>query len=545
MPDKAILYAAKSTEDKRGSIPTQLDDARAMAEREGWKVVGEYSDEAASAWSGDRGPKLAAAMEHAEREAPSMLVVQHTDRLARGDGVTARHLGEIHFWAAKAEIQIRSVQDDDTFTNPLLAFVMGERNAEDSRRKSRAVKDGMRRRREAGKHHGGPRPYGYEYADGALVAKKAEAEIVCRIFSECIAGRSQLAITRGLIADKVPTIRGGKWHQGTVRTILANPIYAGRIGEATGQHEAIVESQIWKKAEALREARARTYGRGRAPAGGHLFRKGMLRCGVCGEAMVPRTDRNRREGPYEVYRCYGRHRDPDTCSMPPISRTVIDNAVYAYYTQLGLDVDATRQQLANARDRKLTEIRVLREDADRQLTKAQEGRERIERDYVAGELSSRNYERLVARLDEGEIPGAVAEVERLREREAEVEQDGSIVDAEQELLERLGEIRRAIAGEVSDAASTEAVRAALSRLFDRFIIHPAENPRYGRQRRDDPEPWPDRPPMAPLVEVENYIIEVWIKEQVVVSYDNGRLVPILRREPLDQGADNDGVGLTT
>jgi resolvase-like protein len=96
---KAIVYAAKSTADPRGSIPTQLQDGRAMAIREAWEIDGEYADESASVWSGDRGPQLAAAIAHAERFAPCILVVQHSDRLARGDGLKARHLGELYFWA--------------------------------------------------------------------------------------------------------------------------------------------------------------------------------------------------------------------------------------------------------------------------------------------------------------------------------------------------------------------------------------------------------------------------------------------------------------
>ena len=46
---RAVIYAAKSTEDKHGSIETQFDDCRTMAEREGWEVVGEFRDEAFSA----------------------------------------------------------------------------------------------------------------------------------------------------------------------------------------------------------------------------------------------------------------------------------------------------------------------------------------------------------------------------------------------------------------------------------------------------------------------------------------------------------------
>jgi ABC-type branched-subunit amino acid transport system substrate-binding protein len=55
-PDRpqAVIYAAKSTEDRRGSIRTQLEDCRSLAEREGFEVLGDYSDEAASAPSGDQ-----------------------------------------------------------------------------------------------------------------------------------------------------------------------------------------------------------------------------------------------------------------------------------------------------------------------------------------------------------------------------------------------------------------------------------------------------------------------------------------------------------
>ena len=144
----AILYAAKSTEDIHGSIPTQLDDGRQLAEREDLEVVGKYFDESVSAYKGNRGPELAAAIEHAERIGAS-LIVQHSDRLARGDGIQARHLAELFFFANRAGVTLRSVQDDSTFENPVLAVVMGERNMEDSRRTSMAVKVGLERRRNA------------------------------------------------------------------------------------------------------------------------------------------------------------------------------------------------------------------------------------------------------------------------------------------------------------------------------------------------------------------------------------------------------------
>jgi hypothetical protein len=82
-----ILYAAKSTEDRRGSIPDQLHDCREALTRAGERVlVAEYSDEARSAFLGDRGPGLSDAMQHVEDLArehhAAELWAQHSDRPA-------------------------------------------------------------------------------------------------------------------------------------------------------------------------------------------------------------------------------------------------------------------------------------------------------------------------------------------------------------------------------------------------------------------------------------------------------------------------------
>jgi DNA invertase Pin-like site-specific DNA recombinase len=170
---KAIHYAAKSTKDEHNSIPGQLGDCRDLTEREGLEFEAEYFEEAESAYSADRGAKLALAMAHSERLAAehgeAALIVQHSDRLARGDGKSARHLVEIALWALKHDVTIRSVHDDHTFGDLLYAVVTGQRNHEDSARKSKAVKAGLRRRAaDRGKLVGGPRPYGYRWVSEAL-----------------------------------------------------------------------------------------------------------------------------------------------------------------------------------------------------------------------------------------------------------------------------------------------------------------------------------------------------------------------------------------
>ncbi len=90
-------------------------------------------------------------------------MARHSDRLARGDGLSARHTVEVALWALKHEVKIRTIQDPDTFRDLLYAVVTGQRNHEDSRRKSLAVQAGCQRAAARGDFVG-YRPDGYSRA---------------------------------------------------------------------------------------------------------------------------------------------------------------------------------------------------------------------------------------------------------------------------------------------------------------------------------------------------------------------------------------------
>lgn len=274
MTDKpgAVIYAAKSTEDTHGSIPDQLADCRKLAVERGMEVEGEYRDEAKSAFHGDRGPGLADAMAHCERLGKSALIVQHSDRLARGDAKRARHLIEIVLWAIKNDVELLSKQDPEILAGGDLALLLGAiggmRNHQDSKRKGKSVADGMRRRAvERGAFIGGRRPFGLRHRDrrddgsgtGPLVIEQREAPVVRRMFSEFLRGVSQRQIAIDLNADGVATLTGTQWYATTVAGMLRNPIYKGWIthngksypavgpdGKATV--EAIIDAGTWERA---------------------------------------------------------------------------------------------------------------------------------------------------------------------------------------------------------------------------------------------------------------------------------------------------------
>ncbi|MDX6727005.1 MAG: site-specific recombinase [Baekduia sp.] len=494
-PLGAVIYAAKSTADVHGSIPTQIADCRRLAEREGWAVIGTpYSDEAASAYKGNRGPHLAAAKERAEQLArdhgSSVLVVQHTDRLARGDGVVASHLVELALWARRAGVRIASVQDPATCEGGLaFAAMMGDRNHADSQRKALSVKDGLGRRRAKGMHNGGPRKFGYDYVrndDGTtsktkpLVIHAVEAAVVRRVYRDYAAGISQMNIQRALNAEGSRTTRGKSWHQGTIAKILADPFYAGLMpngdGEPViGKHEAIIAPELWERVRVLREQGRKNLGRtgGRPAKAKFLFTNGHLRCGRCGGAMVPRTAT--RKSPtgkvwgseYEVYRCYTRIMNVNACDQRALPRAAVDAAALADLSERGIAIRRTREQLAETIHRSRVEASAQLDEAICQENNAAARLERVDRDYADGRLSADNFERMYQRFTD-EYTAARGEREQAERHAGESDiSNGQVGDA---ALDALGDIHEAIAQFVNDAQHLDELRLRLRQVFERYTV---------------------------------------------------------------------------
>jgi DNA invertase Pin-like site-specific DNA recombinase len=314
-----VIYAAKSTEDKRGSIPGQLAECRAMiATHSERTVAGEYIDEACSAYTGNRGPGLVEAMQHAEdlaeERGSAELWVQHSDRLARGDGRSARHAVEIALWALKRDVRVRSIHDPDTFRDLLYAVVTGQRNHEDSRRKGLSSQAGRKRAAARGDFIG-YKPDGYRLAididSRGGVRKRMEIdperrEVIAALFRLALAGKRPEAVARAVNRKgwhTKPSRRGCppvRWTAGRVMQVLVNPRYAGLAffdGEivARGHWPSyITERQHQRLANKL--ARGRPTKEFRQLETYLLAR--LASCGLCGRRLYGATGLRRADGTF-------------------------------------------------------------------------------------------------------------------------------------------------------------------------------------------------------------------------------------------------------
>ncbi len=320
---RVVLYARYSSDQQReASIADQFRDCRAFAAREGWTVVQEYADAAASGATTLQRPGFQALMRDASQ--CDVVVAESLDRLSRDQEDTAALFKRLSF------IGVRIVTLSEGEIGHLHVGLKGTMNALFLKDLADKTRRGLRGRVEAGKSGGGL-CYGYRVVrtigehglrTGERAIEPPEAMIVVRIFRDFVSGVSPKAIAKQLNAEGVPGPGGGTWgpstihgHAGRGTGILNNEVYVGRMiwnrqrylkDPSTGRRVSrrnpptawvitsvpdlrIVPDDLWATAKA-RQVETRhlltpgtNLGRVRRPA--YLF-SGLTKCGVCGSSYT-------------------------------------------------------------------------------------------------------------------------------------------------------------------------------------------------------------------------------------------------------------------
>lgn len=335
---RAIIYARVSTDeqaDKGYSLPTQVEACRKYADRLGFAVVAEFSEDCSGTIPISERPEGKKAVALLKRREADAIIGYQVDRLSR-DIVDL--LAQVRDWV-KSGIQVHACDIGRVESELDIVLVIKGWQGSDERKKiiERTTR-GRNGKAMSGKVVGSGRVlYGYSYSDGRFIINDIEAQTVRLIYHWYVVGDedgnkvSEWMITKKLseLAIPTPSESGGRarqqrktrangmWSIATVHLILTNEAYAGtwRFGKKIGRYgkggtrpigeqisveiPAIVDRETWSQAQ-LRRVENKRMAKRNEKHHNYLLR-GMVKCG-CGSAMYgySKMGRSRR---HIYYRC--------------------------------------------------------------------------------------------------------------------------------------------------------------------------------------------------------------------------------------------------
>jgi site-specific DNA recombinase len=312
MQRRAVVYTRMSR-DREGAglgVDRQRHECVELADRLGWQIVGQHSDNDLSAYSGKPRPGYRALLDDLEQGRADAVLVWHTDRLHRRPVELEHYIDVCDPRGVITQTVKAGPLDLATPSGRMVARMLGSAGRYEVEHMIERTQAAKLQAATAGRWKGGRRPFGYE-ADGVTI-RESEAAEVRKATDDLLAGMSLHAIARDWNARGVTTSTGNPWKPTEVRKLLARPRNAGLMehrGEVVGRAEwpAIVDELLWQAVRALvaDERRRTTTGNARRWLGG-----GLYLCGICGEPLRATTagTGGRGRGHIAAYRCeHGAH----------------------------------------------------------------------------------------------------------------------------------------------------------------------------------------------------------------------------------------------
>jgi Recombinase/Recombinase zinc beta ribbon domain len=345
-----------------------------------------------------------------------------------------------------------------------------------------SVTRAKRRQAAKGLHPGGPLPDGWVKVERDDVRTYRHdpdrAPVIRRLFELAADGVPDTAIARLLNREGHRTRGGHPWNRRAVQDHVTNAWHAGRVvyrrGKADqevfdGHHTPLVDPDTFDRIRAARPER--DHGRDRHKLGRPARRHPLARlavCGECGSAMYSYTSpHRRRDGTRQrQYRCRAYHAADGTCDMRADAEAV-DGAVMDNLHHLLPDFD---RWAAGLRDRHDAERRRLAEQVDVARADRDHARAIFERAQARWlTLDEADAAMLLPAVRRAERDAADADT-RLRATEDALASVPADVPTDA-LLDFANALRDAIAGKVEGGRRVAEVNAALTEVFDAFIVY--------------------------------------------------------------------------
>ncbi|WP_353270930.1 recombinase family protein [Wolbachia endosymbiont (group A) of Hedychridium roseum] len=330
---RCAIYTRKSNEDGLEQKFNSLDAQRVACEkyiksREGWVVLAKRYDDGGYSGKNLERPAIKELFEDVKAGEVDCVVVYTLDRLSREtkDSIEVTSFFRRH---RVNFVAVTQIFDNNTPMGKFVQTVLSGAAQLEREMIVERVKNKIATSKEQGLWMGGTLPLGYDVKDKELIINEKEAKTVKHIFERYLELKSMAELARELNREGYRTKRfeaksdGGEiLKKATVRRVITNPIYMGKIRhyekQYEGKHEAIIEEKKWQKAQELIKNQ---------PYQGKKYEeallKGIIKCKSC-DVNMTLTYAKKENKRYRYYICNNHLRGKDCGS---VNRTVVAGEV--------------------------------------------------------------------------------------------------------------------------------------------------------------------------------------------------------------------------
>ena len=346
------IYVRVSTDEQARegySIRAQEEKLRAYAMLKDWDIYSVYSDEGISGKDIDGRPAIKQLITDITSGKVKNVLVYKIDRLTR----STKNLIELVELFNNHHCAFNSLQesiDTGSATGRMFLKIIGIFAEFERENLAERVRLGIERKAKEGYAIGNfSSSFGYSRENGNRIqaVEEEEAATVRRIFDMYLNGNcSYRKIVDTLNAENVSTKFKKKWAAGTIRRILSNPNYIGKVRysiedatryfEVDGHHKAIIDETTYYQVQE-KISKIERLSHTKHPTSGVYF-CGILYCHICGAKYSTHWNYKgkwkageRRPAAYPSYRCRDTfNKDGKDCTAKIIAHTKVERAFAQY-----------------------------------------------------------------------------------------------------------------------------------------------------------------------------------------------------------------------
>ena len=458
MSKKVAIYCRVSTTEQAEegySIDEQNIKIREYCEREGHEIYNLYEDRGISGKNITNRPGIKQLLQDATENKFDLVIVWKLNRISR----KLLDILNIVELLNKHNIAFRSLTENfetETPSGKLQLNIMGAIGEFERETIAENVKMGLLARAKEGRWNGGV-VLGYDLVElnnegkkrknTVLKINEKEANTVRRIFELYSQGHGYKAVVNRINKEGHKTKRNGEFAVSTVKEILQNPVYIGKIRYnvrqdwskkrrnninanpilSDGIHEPIIDVETWNKVQVILKERSKKHNK---VYDCEFPLTGILKCPVCGAGMtINRSTAKRKDGTRRINEYYScgnwKNKGTAVCNSNSIRVEVADEYVLNKIMDLINNESILRKVVDNINNNKSTKLKPI-------LQQLEQINKEIEK---LTDKKSKNIELFEdGILDKSELSIRVKsindDIEKLKYREQELKQDLQLAEGD-------------------------------------------------------------------------------------------------------------------